>query len=247
MAGLRGRRGDRGRAPRPAAGRRRPRPGALRRRAARGLRQPDPRRGRCAARRALAAPPAPRDAGGDRDGPRGGPADRGGRRAGPGPGPPAPLERAGRARRPRRPGGVSAALLHQPGAARVPGQREPPRHRQAGRQPLPHLRRRPGSTSRLLRLRQHRPVAAGRHPRPRPAAQTPTWRARGGEVRGVRASTHPGERWCGERGERATPRRRRRPGSAATRRARRRRPTSRGRGRRGTARRAPSRAPRRRP
>ena len=59
------------------------------------------------------------------------------------PGPRAPPERAGRARRPRRPGGLGAALLHQPGAARVPGQRRPPRHHQAGRRPLPHLRRRP--------------------------------------------------------------------------------------------------------
>ena len=44
-------------------------------------------------------------------------------------------------------------------------------HGQAGRPPLPHLRRRPRLPSRLLRLRQHRPVAARRHLRPRPAAQ----------------------------------------------------------------------------
>ena len=98
-------------------------PGLVRRRAARGLRQPDPRRGRRAAGRALAAPPSPRDAIGDRDGPRGGRAHRGGRGAGGDPRPAAPLERAGRERGPRRPGGISAALLHQPGAARVPGQR----------------------------------------------------------------------------------------------------------------------------
>src|SRR3954447_6290737 len=96
---------------------------------------------------------------------------RGGRRRRRGPGPRAPPELPGRARRPRRPGGRGTAVLRQPGAARVPGQRRPPQHHQAGRRPLPHLRRRPRPPPGLLRLRQHRPVAARRHPRPRPATE----------------------------------------------------------------------------
>ena len=167
-----GRRRRRGRAARPAARGRRPRPGAVRRRAARRLPQPRPRRGRRAAGRALAAPPPARDAVGDRHRP-------GGHRA----------ARAGRARCV-----VALGLLHhssvraaredlnaQAASARRFFISQAPREFQANVDHLDtvkqgdHLYRtcvagaRP--RTRLLRLRQHRPVAAGRHPRPRPAAQ----------------------------------------------------------------------------
>ena len=145
VAGVRRRRRGRGRAARAAADRRRRRPGARSPRVLlAGFFNLVVVAVAAPAGRALAAPAPARDAAGDRR--PTGPgrsllaaalrARRGARRS---------LhhsERAGRARRPRRPGGLGAALRHQPGAARVPGQRRPPRHRQAGRRPLPHLRRR---------------------------------------------------------------------------------------------------------
>ena len=104
-----------------------------------------------------------------------------------GAGPRPPPERARRARRPRRPGGLGGRFV----ISQAPRSSRPTsttRHRQAGRRPLPHVRRRPGPPARLLRLRQHRPVAAGRHARPRPAARTRRWRARGGSGLVVRVA-----------------------------------------------------------
>ena len=167
-------------------------PGPVRRRAARRLPEPLPRGRRRAAGRALAAPPPARDARGDRHRP-------GGRRA---------ARRRVRARRaswaslhhssvraaharPQRPGGLGAALRHQPGAARVPGQRRPPRHRQAGRRPLPHVRRRPDPDRAFCVFVNTDQSPPGRHPRPRPAAQ------RGG-ARSVRSGV-PALRRCAQR------------------------------------------------